>query len=67
MAEKVEIRMAFRADGSVELSTHGLKGEECVDETKELERAVGRVVRRAKTSEASATRQGVTASIRRFR
>ena len=43
MADKLEIRLVIKPDGTVELSTHGLKGEECVAETKELESALGHV------------------------
>jgi hypothetical protein len=64
MAERLEIRLVIRPDGTVELSTHGLKGEDCLAETKELERALGRVTRRTKTSEYHATKTGAKTSIK---
>lgn len=51
MAEKVEIEVLLRPDGTVELVTHGLKGESCLEETKGLEKAVGKVLKREKTRE----------------
>ena len=33
------------------IKTHGLRGEACIEETKSLEQAVGRVERREKTPE----------------
>ena len=51
MAEKVEMEVRIRPDGTVELVTHGLKGETCLEETKSLESAIGKVKRREKTRE----------------
>jgi len=51
MADKVEIVVTIAPDGSVHLETHGLKGQSCMAETEALEKALGKVVRREKTSE----------------
>ena len=51
MADKVEIVVTISPDGSVHLETHGLKGQDCMAETAALEKALGKVVRREKTSE----------------
>jgi hypothetical protein len=63
MAEKAEIEVLIGADGTVRIKTHGLKGEACIEATKALEQAVGRVERREKTREyyeqSSPTRTGV--------
>lgn len=63
MAEKAEIEVVIGADGTVRIKTHGLRGEACIEETKSLEQAVGRVQHREKTAEyfqqASSTRTGV--------
>jgi len=66
VAEKIEIELHFTPDGQVRLETRGLKGKTCVTETEALEKALGRVETRAKTSEyyqqpsavKGATRQG---------
>ncbi len=50
MAEKIEIELLFTPDGEVHLETRGLKGKTCLDETESLERAVGTVKERTKTS-----------------
>jgi len=63
MAEKAEIEVLIGPDGTVRIKTHGLRGEACIEETRSLEQAVGRVERREKTREyfqqASSTRTGV--------
>ncbi len=51
MAEKIEIELLFTPDGEVRLETRGLKGKTCLDETESLERALGTVKERQKTSE----------------
>ena len=51
MAEKIEIELLFTPDGEVRLKTRGLKGKTCMEETEALERAVGTVKEREKTSE----------------
>ncbi len=63
MAEKVEIELVFTPDGEVQLKTRGLKGKDCLAETEALERALGRVTSREKTSEyyqQPATTKGTT-------
>ena len=52
MAEKIEIEVSITPDGKVLMKTHGLKGETCLLETKELESAIGKVRKREKTREA---------------
>lgn len=63
MAEKAEIEVLIGADGTVRIKTHGLRGEACMEETKALEQAVGRVQSREKTREyyeqVSTTKTGV--------
>ena len=51
MADKVEIVVTIAPDGSVHLETHGLKGQSCMAETEALEKALGKVARRERTSE----------------
>jgi Protein of unknown function (DUF2997) len=51
VAEKIEIELHFTPDGQVRLETRGLKGKTCVTETEALEKALGRVEARTKTSE----------------
>ena len=51
MAEKTELEVTIGADGIVRIVTHGLKGQRCLVETKDLEEALGRVKTREKTRE----------------
>ena len=51
MAEKIEIEMLIKPDGTIEMVTHGLKGASGMAETDALEKALGRTVRREKTRE----------------
>ena len=51
MADKIQLEVVIGVDGQVRLITHGLKGESCLDETKALEKALGKVTRREKTAE----------------
>ncbi len=63
MAEKIEIELLFTPDGEVRLETRGLKGKTCLAETESLERALGTVKDRQKTSEyyqQPATTKGTT-------
>ena len=63
MAEKAEIEVLIGPDGTVKIKTHGLRGEACIEETRSLEQAVGKVERREKTREyyeqSATTRTGV--------
>jgi hypothetical protein len=63
MAEKAEIEVVIGPDGTVRIETRGLHGEPCIEETKSLEKAVGRAFRREKTREyygqSSTTKTGV--------
>ena len=65
MADKHEITITIAADGAVQLETRGLVGESCLDETKDLERALGRVKTRAKTSEYYVQRGTVSGAVKR--
>lgn len=63
MAEKIEIEIVFTPEGEVRLSTRGLKGKTCLAETEALERALGTVKERERTSEyyqQAATAKGTT-------
>jgi hypothetical protein len=51
VAEKIEIELVFTPEGEVRLETRGLKGKTCMEETEALERALGSVKQREKTSE----------------
>lgn len=57
MAEKTELVVTIGKDGVVRIKTHGLKGQACLAETKDLEEALGRVKGREKTSEFYETRE----------
>lgn len=65
MAERHEITVTIAPDGTVRFETRGLVGESCLAETKDLERALGRVTRRTKTSEYYAQRNAVTGTVKR--
>jgi uncharacterized protein GlcG (DUF336 family) len=62
VAEKVEIEVTITPDGQVKLETHGLKGASCLAETEALEKALGKVVGRRKTSEFYQQATGAKAS-----
>jgi hypothetical protein len=51
MAEKAELEIVIGTDGVVHIVTRGLRGEACIEETRSLEQALGRVKSREKTSE----------------
>jgi hypothetical protein len=52
MADKAEIEVVVSPEGEVRLETRGLRGQACVEETKDLLPAVGaRVLGREKTRE----------------
>ena len=51
MADKIEIELLFTPDGQVRLETRGLKGKTCLEETEALEKALGQVEGRTRTSE----------------
>ena len=51
MAEKLEIEVTIAPDGTVKLETHGLKGQGCLAETEAVEKALGTVRSRTRTSE----------------
>ena len=52
MPDKVELEVTIGPDGRLSIKTHGLKGETCLSETKDLEAALGKVKAREKTREA---------------
>lgn len=51
MALKKELIIEIAADGTLRIKTEGFKGSECEDELKPIEKALGRVTERVKTSE----------------
>ena len=51
MADKTLLEITIGPDGQVRIVTHGLKGQACLAETKDLEKALGEVKRREKTRE----------------
>jgi hypothetical protein len=51
MSQKIELQIEIDPEGNVQIKTHGLKGEECVVETESLERELGLVRERSRTSE----------------
>jgi len=51
VAEKIEIELVFTPEGEVRLETRGLKGKTCMEETEALEKALGSVEKRTRTSE----------------
>lgn len=51
MADKTELEITIGPDGEVRIVTHGLKGQACLAETKDLEKALGDVKQREKTRE----------------
>jgi len=65
MAERVEIELVFTPDGEVRLETRGLKGQSCLAETESLEKALGRVKSRVKTSEFYQQATGVQGTVKR--
>jgi hypothetical protein len=65
MPEKIELEVSIAPDGTVLIKTHGLKGETCLAETKDVEAALGKVRKREKTREAFEQAAKVGTSIRR--
>lgn len=51
MADKTELEVTIGTDGVVRIVTHGLKGQACLVETKDMEEALGKVKAREKTRE----------------
>jgi hypothetical protein len=51
VAEKAELHLTIGTDGTVRIKTHGLRGQACLAETKDLEQALGTVESREKTRE----------------
>jgi len=63
VADKIEIELVFTPEGEVRLQTRGLKGRTCLAETESLEKALGTVKERERTSEyyqQPATTKGTT-------
>ena len=63
VADKIEIELVFTPEGEVRLQTRGLKGKTCLTETESLEKALGTVKKRERTSEyyqQPATTKGTT-------
>ena len=51
MAVKKELIIEIAPDGSLRIKTEGFKGSECEDELKPIEKALGNVTERVRTSE----------------
>ena len=51
MALKKELIIDITPDGSLQIKTEGFKGSECEEELKPIEKAMGHVTKRVKTSE----------------
>lgn len=51
MAVKKELHIEIDAEGNVKIKSHGFKGNECDQELKPIESALGKVVSTEKTSE----------------
>jgi hypothetical protein len=64
VAEKIEIEVTLTPDGQVKLETRGLKGQSCMEEIEVLERQLGKVVRRQKTSEFYQQAAGTRTSVK---
>jgi hypothetical protein len=63
VADKIEIELVFTPQGEVRLETRGLKGKTCLTETEALEKALGTLKDRTRTSEyyqQPATTKGTT-------
>jgi hypothetical protein len=63
VADKIEIELVFTPQGEVRLETRGLKGKTCLTETEALEKALGTLKDRTRTSEyyqQPATKKGTT-------
>ena len=64
MAERAEVRIVIKPDGTVHVETSGLTGETCLEETKDLEQALGKVTKRTKTRDYHAAKTGTKTTIR---
>ncbi len=51
MAVKKELIIEISPDGNLKIKTEGFKGAECEEELKPIEKALGEVTERVKTSE----------------
>jgi hypothetical protein len=51
MALKKELIIEIAPDGNLRIKTEGFKGSECEEELKPIEKALGKVTERVKTSE----------------
>ena len=51
MANKKEIEFSIDKDGNISFEVKGIKGPDCLEETKDIEEALGKVTDREKTSE----------------
>jgi hypothetical protein len=51
MAMKYELHIEISPDGTLKIETHGFKGSECEEALKPIEKALGKVTRRTRTSE----------------
>lgn len=51
MAVKKELLIEIAPDGQLKIKTNGLKGEDCEEELKPIEKSLGEVIERVRTSE----------------
>jgi hypothetical protein len=51
MAEKIQLDIEITPDGEVRIKTSGLHGNSCLEETESLEKLLGKVKERKKTSD----------------
>jgi len=64
MADKTQLEVVIAPDGTVTITTHGLRGQACIEETKSLESAIGTVRSRQKTPEFYAASSATKTSIK---
>jgi hypothetical protein len=64
MSDKARLDIRIGPDGEVNIVTHGLTGQACLEETRDLEKAVGKVKKREKTREFYLQAQRTTNKVR---
>ena len=65
MADKHEIEIDIDDNGNVSFTVKGVKGKKCLEITKELEQALGIVVKQEKTAEFYQTETKTDATVER--
>jgi len=64
VAERARLEITITSEGEVKVKTHGLTGQECVEETSTLERLLGRLKSREKTADFYKQAAGTMATVR---